>query len=320
MARTERLYQPPDGRRQRLRQGPLRLLRRQGRAGQGQGRPRADHGRAPGRKTSRSPRPPVEQAESQVESIKINARPADRPRPGRRRGPPGQRPARPVRRDGLERADDRPGRRQAAARPGRHRRERPALCSTASAEAVATLKGRPAGPVPAQVRQRRALRDPQEEPHRRQLRAGRHPGPPGHLRAARRPRRSTSTSASRWTSTSRPSRPSAAASSSSAGATASSPSRRSREPRRREAGRLSRRPSTSGSIADRQARRRSSFRRRAFGFLAAGFFVRGSSGGTTLNFTTCRLGGAPLSSSSWRMMVSSYSPGSRPFSEIVFRM
>ena len=97
----------------------------------------------PGRKTSRSPGPRSSRPQSQVESIKIELERLHRPRPGRRRGPPGQRPPRPVRRDGLEGADDRPRRRQAAARPGRHRRERRARCSQQGAEAVATLKGRP---------------------------------------------------------------------------------------------------------------------------------------------------------------------------------
>ena len=40
-------------------------------------------------------------------------------------------------------------------------------------------QGAAAGALPARVRLRRALRHPQEEPDRRQLRAGRHPGPPG---------------------------------------------------------------------------------------------------------------------------------------------
>ena len=48
-------------------------------------------------------------------------RAADRPRPDGRRGPSAQRAAGPVRRHDLERADDRAGRQQAAARPGRHR-------------------------------------------------------------------------------------------------------------------------------------------------------------------------------------------------------
>ena len=39
---------------------------------------------------------------------------------------------------------------------------------------------------PLEVRLRRALRHPQAEPDRQQLRAGRYPRPPGHLRAARR--------------------------------------------------------------------------------------------------------------------------------------
>ena len=55
------------------------------------------------------------------------------------------------------------------------------------AEAVATLKGRPQVRFPLEVRLRRALRHPQAEPDRLQLRAGRHAGPPGDLRAARGP-------------------------------------------------------------------------------------------------------------------------------------
>ena len=63
------------------------------------------------------------------------------------------------------------------------------------------LKGRPQVRFPLEVRLCRALRHPQAEPDRLQLRAGRYARPPGHLRAARGTRRSTSTSASRWTST-----------------------------------------------------------------------------------------------------------------------
>ena len=48
-------------------------------------------------------------------------------------------------------------------------------------------QGPAAGPLPAEVRLRRALRHPQAEPDRLQLRAGRYPRAPGHLRAARRP-------------------------------------------------------------------------------------------------------------------------------------
>ena len=70
------------------------------------------------------------------------ARPADRPGARRRRDPPGQRPSRPVRRPRLEGADDRPRRRQPAARPGRYRRERPLSRFREGVPAWATVKGR----------------------------------------------------------------------------------------------------------------------------------------------------------------------------------
>ncbi len=43
--------------------------------------------------------------------------------------------------------------------------------------------------------------------------------------------------------------------------------------------------------------------------------VLGSNGGITLNGTTCLDGGAEGSRTSYRMIVSSYSPGVSPFSE-----
>ena len=52
----------------------------------------------------RRPAPPSRWPRASVESMQDHARSPDRPRPGRRRGPPAQRPARPVRRHGLARS------------------------------------------------------------------------------------------------------------------------------------------------------------------------------------------------------------------------
>ncbi len=126
----------------------------------------------------------VEQAQSQVENIKIMLdrlvvrAPVDgeilqvNVRPGQYRGP------------GLERADDRPGRGQPVARPGGYRRERPLPLPRGRA-GLGQHQGPAGAQVPTRVRADRALRHPQEEPDRRQHRARGHPRPPGSLRPAR---------------------------------------------------------------------------------------------------------------------------------------
>ena len=83
----------------------------------------------------------VEQAKAQVESVKINLSRLT-VRAGRRPGFASQRAARPVRRDGLERAARRSRRHQETPRPRQHRRTRRPLLQKGLAQ-VATLKGRP---------------------------------------------------------------------------------------------------------------------------------------------------------------------------------
>ncbi len=93
---------------------------------QGQGRPGARPGRhLEGGHRGRPRRGPAGPEPGRVHQDQPRA--ADRPRPDGRRGPPAQHPAGPVRGLRLEGADDRAGRHPPAARPGRHRRERPAV-------------------------------------------------------------------------------------------------------------------------------------------------------------------------------------------------
>ena len=207
MARTERLFRAADDRRQRLRQGPLRLP-------------------TPPRPPTPRPRPTSERilagtwkedieiaraavqlAQSQVETHQDQPRAADRPRPDGWRGPPAQRPARVssppstwkepmivlgdikrlhVRVDIDE--NDLPYF-STRLRGGRH------------------AQGPAPGPLPPEVRLRRALRHPQAEPDRLQLRARRSRASSRSSTSCPTIGRSTSTSASRWTSTSRPPRP-----------------------------------------------------------------------------------------------------------------
>ncbi len=68
------------------------------------------------------------------------------------------------------------------------------------AEAIATLKGRPTGPLPPEVRLRRALRHPQAELDRQQLRAGRSRACCRSSTSCPTNGRWTCISASRWTS------------------------------------------------------------------------------------------------------------------------
>ena len=164
-----------DDRRQRLRQGSLRLLRRQGDLRQGQGRPRDASWPGRWKEDIEVARAAVQLAQSQVESIKINLErlivraPMDgevlqlNVRLGQFAAMAWKEPMivlgdikrLHVRVDIDE--NDLPYFSKSAPRP------------------IATLKGRPQVRFPLEVRLRRALRHPQAEPDRLQLRAGRSP-------------------------------------------------------------------------------------------------------------------------------------------------